>query len=205
MTHKQGRQRLNYRRSALMRQEIVAQLFKRGYSYAEIRREVMTRLDLKTYSLSTVCKDVNTLLEEWRKCRIENLDYALQLELQRIDDLIKEAWQAWEKSKEDGVEKRSKQRGIPMPRNEGDEDNDEGNNVLTVSMEQSQKELHPCGDVRYLDMIHKLLIERRKLLGLYAPEKRELEHKGGVAVSMTREEIEEELKRLRMLTDVRCE
>jgi len=199
MTHKQGRQRLNYRRSALMRQEIVAQLFKRGYSYTEIRREVMARLDLSSYSLSTVCKDVNTLLEEWRKGRIENLDYALQLELQRIDDLIKEAWEAWEKSKEEGVEKRSKQKGIPMPRNEGDDD--EGERVLTVAMEQSQKELHPCGDVRYLDMIHKLLIERRKLLGLYAPEKRELEHKGGLAVSMSREEIEEELKRLRVLTD----
>ncbi len=196
MTHKQAKQRRDYHRSAIMRQEIVAQLFKRGYSYTEIRHEVMARLDLASYSLSTVCKDVNTLLEEWRKCRIENLDYALQLELQRIDDLIKEAWEAWEKSKEDGVEKTSKQKGVPIPEGE----DGEGGGVATISMEQTQKELRPCGDPRYLDMIHKLLIERRKLLGLYAPEKRELDHKGGVSVNMTRDEITAELKRLRILT-----
>ncbi len=196
MTHKQAKQRRDYHRSAIMRQEIVAQLFKRGYSYTEIRHEVMARLDLASYSLSTVCKDVNTLLEEWRKCRIENLDYALQLELQRIDDLIKEAWEAWEKSKEDGVEKTSKQKGVPIPESE----DGEGGGVATISMEQTQKELRPCGDPRYLDMIHKLLIERRKLLGLYAPEKRELDHKGGVSVNMTRDEITAELKRLRILT-----
>ena len=31
-----------------------------------------------------------------------------------------------------------------------------------------------CGDVRYLDIIHKVSTERRKILGLYAPEKRAL-------------------------------
>lgn len=195
-THKNEAYKRNHRRQALQRQEIVAQLFKRGYSYPEIKREVMARLDLPTYSLSTVSKDVNTLLAEWRECRIENLDYALQLELQRIDDLIKEAWEAWEKSKEDGVERTSKQKGVPMPDGEeGDE-----NRVLTTAMEQTQKEVHPCGDPRYLDMIHKLLIERRKLLGLYAPENRVLEHRGGVSVNMSRDEIAEELKRLRILT-----
>ena len=81
------------------------------------------------------------------------------------------------------------------------EEEGEGGGVATTSMEQTQKELHPSGDPRYLEIIHKLLIERRKLLGLYAPEKRELEHRGGIAVSMSREEIEEELKRLRKLTD----
>lgn len=198
-TKRLERRRMERRRGFVMRQEIVAQLFKRGYSYAEIRREVMARLNLKTYSLSTVCRDVNMLLEEWRKCRIDNLDHALQLELQRIDDLIKEAWEAWEKSKEDGVERSSKQKGVPLPNNDGE------NGVATISMEQTQKEVHPCGDPRYLDMIHKLLMERRKLLGLYAPEKREYDHRGGVSVNMTRDEIAEELKRLRILTgDTNC-
>lgn len=194
-TGKQQKRAREYRRLAVMRQDIVAQLYKRGYSYTEIRREVMARLDLASYSLSTVHKDVNTLLEDWRKCRLDNLDYALQLELQRIDDLIKEAWAAWEKSKEDGVAKSSKQKGIPV----ADGEDGEGG-VQTVSIEQKQKELHPCGDPRYLDMIHKLLIERRKLLGLYAPEKREVDHRGGLAVSMSREDIEQELERLRLLT-----
>lgn len=197
-THKNEAMKRKHRAAALQRQEIVAQLFKRGYTYTEIRHEVMARLDLPAYSLSTVCKDVNTLLAEWRECRIDNLDYALQLELQRIDDLIKEAWEAWEKSKEDTVARSSKQKGIPAANGEG---GNEEEGVVTIAMEQTQKELHPSGDPRYLDMIHKLLIERRKLLGLYAPERREFSHQGNIGVTMNREEIEAELKRLRILTE----
>ena len=45
---------------------------------------------------------------------------------------------------------------------------------VTVKVEQQKEEIICYGDPRYLDIIHKLLIERRKLLGLYAPEKREI-------------------------------
>lgn len=46
--------------------------------------------------------------------------------------------------------------------------------IITVQMEQSSKEVVCTGDPRYLDIIHKALIERRKLLGLYAPEKKDI-------------------------------
>ena len=163
----------DFRQAQIVRLDIIAQLYKRGYSYPEIKEEVMTRLDLKTYSLRTVHKDVNRLLEEWRSTRIENFDHSVQLELARIDELIKEAWQAWDKSKEDYVQKSSKQKGLPNVKGEDDEDN-KPPEVLTISMEQSAREINQTGDPRYLDLIHKLLIERRKLLGLYSPEKREI-------------------------------
>ena len=162
------------RLNQIIRLDIIAQLYKRGYSYREIREEVMTRLDLKTYSLRTVHKDVNTLLEEWRSTRIENFDHSVQLELERLDELIKEAWQAWDKSKEDYVQKSSKQKGLPKIKGEDDDKGDDKPEVLTISMEQSAREINQTGDPRYLDLIHKLLIERRKLLGLYSPEKREI-------------------------------
>jgi DNA-binding transcriptional MerR regulator len=157
----------DYRQEQIVRLDIIAELYKKGYSYRDIREEVMTRLDLSSYSLRTVSKDVNRLLEEWRETRIENIDLALQLELQRIDDLIKEAWAAWDKSKTDYERKKAKQQGVPG----SGEDNGE---VVTVKVEQQKEEIICYGDPRYLDIIHKLLIERRKLLGLYAPEKREI-------------------------------
>lgn len=153
----------DYRQAQIVRLDIIAELYKKGYSYRDIREEVMTRLDLSSYSLRTVSKDVNRLLEEWRETRIENIDLALQLELQRIDDLIKEAWAAWDKSKTDYERKKAKQQGIPGC-----------GEVVTVKVEQQKEEIICYGDPRYLDIIHKLLIERRKLLGLYAPEKREI-------------------------------
>ena len=165
-----GKKMKDYRQAQIVRLDIIAGLYKRGYSYREIRNEVMARLDLQSYSLQTVHKDVNRLLGEWRKTRIENIDYALQLELQRIDDLIKEAWEAWDKSKTDYERKKAKQHGVP---NVGEENKERS--ILTVKMEQQSEEVICYGDPRYLEIIHKLIIERRKLLGLYAPEKRDIQ------------------------------
>lgn len=158
----------DYRQAQIVRLDIISELYKKGNSYRDIRREVMTRLNLECYSLQTVHKDVQRLLEEWRKERLDNTDQALQLELTRIDDLVKEAWAAWEKSKTDYTQKTAKQKGLPST--------DEGGNdeIITVQLEQGSKEFVCTGDPRYLELINKLLIERRKLLGLYAPEKKEL-------------------------------
>ena len=77
MSEAQQRKR---RQLKLSRLEIVAQLYKRGYSIRKIQSEVMKRLGLETYSTATVNRDIQTLLKEWRESRLENMDLALQLE-----------------------------------------------------------------------------------------------------------------------------
>lgn len=163
------------KQQAVLRQNIVAELYKRGYTYREIREEVMKRLDMPKYSLNTVHTDVQAILAEWRQMRNLNIEELQQLELQRIDATIKEAWEAWEKSKTDYDKKRSKQYGRPV----GDGGGDGEGGIETVGVEQSREEMVMCGDVRYLDIIHKVSMERRKILGLYAPEKREITGKDG--------------------------
>ena len=157
-----------YKKDQIVRLEIVSQLYKRGYSYREIQQEVKARLDLSSYSLRTVHKDVNVLLKEWRETRIENIEYSVQLELERIDDITREAWQAWEKSKTDYERKKAKQQRTP-----NSEEGTDGSKI--VRMEQQREEVICYGDPRYLEVIHKNAMERRKLLGLYAPEKKKLE------------------------------
>lgn len=162
----------DYRQAQIVRLDIIAQLYKRGYSYRQIREEVMARLDLQAYSLHTVHKDVQALLAEWRETRIENLDHAVQLELERIADVTREAWEAWEKSKQDYERKRAKQQGAPpVP---GDDDKAADGGVVTTRMELQREEMRCYGDPRYLEVIHKNAVERRKLLGLYSPEKKEI-------------------------------
>lgn len=174
MAGTEGRRKVkmkDYRQAQIVRLDIISELYKRGYSYREIREEVMARLDLPSYSLRTVSKDVNKLLEEWRETRIDNTDLALQLELERLDAIVKEAWAAWEKSKTDYERKKAKQQGIPG--------SEEDNGIITVKLELQKEEIICYGDPRYLDIIHKALIERRKLLGLYAPEKKDIS--GGIS------------------------
>lgn len=178
-----------------LRMDIIAPLFKRGYSYRNIREEVMSRLDLDTYSLKTVKSDIDALLKEWRELRIANIDLSIQLELQRIDDLIKEAWDAWDKSKEDYERKSDSQdAAIEM---EGCEEDGDGK-IIPVRARQQRESVRSCGDPRYLDIINKLLIERRKLLGLYAPEKQNVSIKSTLK-DMSDEELECEVNRLRKL------
>lgn len=170
MAGTEGKQKVkmkDYRQAQIVRLDIISELYKRGYSYRDIRDEVMARLDLPSYSLRTVSKDVNKLLEEWRETRIDNTDLALQLELERLDSIVKEAWAAWEKSKTDYERKKAKQQGIPGS-------SEEENEIITIKLEQQKEEVICYGDPRYLDIIHKALIERRKLLGLYAPEKKDI-------------------------------
>lgn len=160
-----------FKQEKLLRMDILSTLYKRGYSYREMRSEVMARLGLRSYSLETVKKDIDSLLEEWRATRIEDLDLALQLELERIDTLIKEAWEAWEKSKEDYKKVKSAQKGVPGTPEIDDDGNEKPGQVVTTEMRQNSEEVVSYGDPRYLEVINRLLIERRKLLGLYSPEK----------------------------------
>ncbi len=160
----------------LARLEIVAAMYKRGHSYRQIQAEVMKRLDLKAYSLQTIHADVKTLLEEWRESRLNDMDDALQLELVRIDDTVKELWSQWEKSKEDYYRSTNTRRGAPSKdKNKGD------SSIETYSVEEQRTNVVGLGNPAYISEIRQQLAERRKLLGLYAPEKKDIS--GGVSFS----------------------
>ena len=158
MSEAQQRKR---RQLKLSRLEIVAQLYKRGYSIRKIQSEVMKRLGLETYSTATVNRDIQTLLKEWRESRLENMDLALQLELERIDETCRELWEQWEKSKTDYTKTARKQKGSPT--------RDSQTGATSIRTEVTR-----LGDPSYIAEIRQQLAERRKLLGLYAPEKKDI-------------------------------
>lgn len=172
---KAQQQRRNQIKTA--RLEIVSQLYKRGYSIRAIRAEVMRRLDLATYSTQTVHKDIQTLLKEWRESRLDDMDDALQLELTRIDETVRELWEQWEKSKEDYTKTQRKRKGAPARNNQDNNGNDGG--IRTFSVEEKTQEVIGLGNPAYISEIRQQLAERRKLLGLYAPEKRDIQ--GGMS------------------------
>lgn len=173
--------------------DIEAPLYRRGFSIRAIADEVKARLDLPTLSTRTVHKDIQRLLAEWRELRIKDMDEAVQLELERIDEVIREAWEAWDKSKTDYQRKRAKQKGVP-----GD---NIGADITTIEMEQQSEEVICFGDPRYLEVIHKNLAERRKLLGLYSAEKKELTGKDGKDLLPNQLTIDEAKNLLSKLND----
>lgn len=177
----------NYLRKKLKeaRLVVVGELYKKGYSMREIREEVLKRGEKETYSLRTVKNDVDTLLAEWRKTRLDDVDMAIQLELDAINDQIKELWIAWDRSKTDQKLKSKKQSGIAAKGGKAVSATgsltDTDSRIQTTAIEQSEKDQIQFGDPRYQDLINKLRMERRKLLGLYAADKSELMLKGSIS------------------------
>lgn len=155
------------RQAKIARLEIVSQMFLRQHTVRQIRAEVMKRLDLKTYSTATVQSDIKTVLEELQQQRLDNAEYALQLELERIDETCRELWAQWEKSKEDYVRTMKKRKGVPQF-------GDEGSKSKTTQIETRESNVVGLGNVSYISEIRAQLQERRKLLGLYAPDKKEV-------------------------------
>lgn len=155
------------RQAKIARLEIVSQMFLRQHTVRQIRAEVMKRLDLNTYSTATVQSDIKTVLEELQQQRLDNAEYALQLELERIDETCRELWAQWEKSKEDYVRTMKKRKGVPQF-------GDEGGKSKTTQIETRESTVIGLGNVAYISEIRAQLQERRKLLGLYAPDKKEV-------------------------------
>ena len=175
------------------RLDIIAELYKRGYSLRKITEEVKRRLNIPKLAVSTTYHDMQTLLKEWRESRIENIDQALQLELERIDDTTAELWEQWDKSKEEAQKTTTTRSGrIKGKGNTG---------IETDAVSESRTNVGGLGNPAYIAEIRQQLIERRKLLGLYAPEARQV--KGEVTVhrppcEMSTEEIEAEIAALKL-------
>jgi hypothetical protein len=177
------------------RKVIVAELYKRGWSIKKIVEEVKARLNLETCSTRTVWNDINELLDEWRKTRITDVDQRLQLELERIDDSVRELWEQWEKSKEDWIREHNSRVGVPVGEGEGGE----AGEIQTVKRINDTVNVVGLGNPAYMSEIRQQLAERRKLLGLYAATKTEVTGKDGkdLIPNMTDDAIQAELERIR--------
>ena len=143
------------------RMQIVAPLWRKSWTLKEIREEVMKRLGLETYSIKCVHTDVQRLIKEWQKERLENTEDKITAELARIDLVIKEAWQMWEKSKQDYKRKSQMQEGKPRK-----DPNGQQISVDTIKAMMWDAEQRGSGDPRYLDVILRAMQQRCKLLGL---------------------------------------
>ena len=175
------------------RLDIIAELYKRGYSLRKITEEVKRRLNIPKLAVSTTYNDVQTLLKEWRESRIENIDQALQLELERIDDTTAELWEQWDKSKEEAQKTTTTRSGRIKGKGKA--------GIETDAVSESRTNVGGLGNPAYITEIRQQLIERRKLLGLYAPEARQV--KGEVTVhrppcEMSTEELEAEIAALKL-------
>ena len=133
---------------------------KDAYLRGDTQMEIAVRLGL---SQAQISRDLATIQRRWRESSIVDLNEAKQRELERIDVLEREYWQAWEASK-------------------GEQSRSTASKTGDVSRAQVVK-YESAGDPRFLAGIQWCIEQRCKILGLLAAVKNELTGEGGGAVT----------------------
>ena len=173
LNKRQNQKRLQVKEARL---QIVSELWLKGWSCRNIALEVTKRLQLTTpCNKSTIKRDKDLLLKQWHEDNMGNVEDWVQLELARIDDCIYELWQEWEKSKTDVTRHKAEREEVELTLKE------EGKKTKmpAAKLKQKQEQVLGVGNVAYIAEIRQQLVERRKLLGLYKPEKQEITGKDG--------------------------
>jgi hypothetical protein len=145
----------------------VSDLLAKGFNNQQIVEAVNNKYELgwKTRHV-TIVKE---LLHKLWRCEIAHtMNDQIAREVASIDTQLKETWAAWEFSKKGIKHKKTR-----SEKKEGDKSLEGSYDLTEVICDEDTT----AGDVKFLQHINDLGKERRKLLGLYAPEKKDI--KGG--------------------------
>jgi hypothetical protein len=142
--------------------EVVADLYATGWRQSDIAEHLGMTVD-------RVSKSITKVRQKW----LENqtMDFAIRqaVELEKLDRLEGELWEAWEKSKKGLKKKISSDLLRTTPR---------GDQTEKLS---AVEELDQPGEVKYLELIAKIVAQRCKILGLDAPTV--IQHTGEIALN----------------------
>lgn len=141
---------------ASQQRPLIAALYLKGCPQSEIAAQL-------NLTQATVSRDLKLIQEQWRQSAISDMGEVKQRELEKIDLIEYEAWQAWLRSQADAISEttfgNSDKPNIKSSRNQ-------------------------YGDPRFLAQIERCIELRCKILGINAPTKievnwqQELENQG---------------------------
>jgi len=146
----------------------IARLYLKG----ELQSDIASRLGINQ---STVSRDLAFLHKQWIEAAEVNFTEAIALELQKINNLEIEYWQAWERSTQ--VKESSTAKIVTD--NDGKERNEAGT-----------KQEQMIGDEKFLAGVRWCIDRRLKLFGLDAPIK--IDWRQTLPADMDANEVEQE-------------
>lgn len=143
-------------------------LFLRGYTYREISENLNEENARRgvgyTITKQMVYWDMQQLLIEWKRERMENIDDYVTQELRKLDKMEVELWEAWERSKTGKLREKNRQNAKPRKVLE------DGDNPEYYGYEETTTETS-AGNPRFLDLLLNVQQRRAKMLGFDAPIK----------------------------------
>lgn len=114
--------------------------------------EIATRLGINR---KTVLADLKWLQRQWQAESLRNYSQAKAEQLAKLDELVREAWEGFERCRREEVSERTRVVEGPQGRR------------TTLETRRQPRD----GGLGYLSQVCRCLEERAKLLGLYAPSR----------------------------------
>ena len=140
----------------------VSDLLAKGFNNQQIVVAVKDKYGLN-WNIQKV-NIVKALLHKlWRAEMAHSMNDQIAREISTIDTQLRETWEAWEFSK----------KGIKHTKKRTENSNSEAPEMKYNLEEIINEENVTAGDIKFLQHINDLGKEKRKLLGLYAPEKKD--------------------------------
>jgi hypothetical protein len=153
----------NPKKVILMRRQLAAKFYLRGYHAARIAEEIEKEMGRK-FSRPQISADLQILAKEWRESALFDMDAAKAKELAKINNLETEYWEAWEKSKTDYTEKSRKKKRYIYDDEPGMDQDDDIKNPKSIEIGSVKK--RALGNAAFLAGIQWCIEKRIKLLGL---------------------------------------
>lgn len=163
-----------YKNSSISRLQYEEQLAK----ISEMRRKGYTLEETAAANdicYTTVCKRIKTLKRRYARIQMDNHGELVKEKLSQLAEIRKEAWKAWEKSKEDM--KRLEVEKVPKSMDEQEADTFSEvvpNGFKVIKRKMVKQGRIPAND--YLQTILKTLQDERDLLGLDEAKKIQVEN-----------------------------
>jgi hypothetical protein len=175
------------------RKALIASMKVQGYTIRQMldkfeQEGVVNPVTGKRWSMGIVSKDMKELTEEWRKATMKDINTWKTQELEKIDQIEREAWRAWNR----GIGK--KQRTTQEKMTGGKSGGGTKASIVTEDLN---------GDPRYLAVMLDCQNRRAKLMGLDEPGKTEHSGKGGGPIEVSDAERVAKIEALILSVDSR--
>lgn len=143
---------------------LIARMYVRGKSQHEMMLTLNAMYTTRPLNQADIHLDLQEIRNSWLQSTLVDFNTAKAKELARLDEAEREAWEAWERSKE---------KHVRIEYDVGD-DQVAFSKDIVVPVHRSRKHKvieATIGDIKYLEMVERMIKMRCDILGLFQAQK----------------------------------
>jgi hypothetical protein len=147
---------------------MIARMYVRGKSQYEMKNLLNAMYPDRPLSAKAIFADLQSIRQAWLQSTLVDFNTAKAKELARLDEAEREAWEAWERSKDKHIriEYETADDQVPFSVDK----------VANVHRRKKHKIIEATvGDIKYLEMVERMIKMRCDILGLFQAQKLQID------------------------------